>query len=272
MILGIDVGGSTTKIVGLANDGKCVGMMQVEAKDQLTSAFGAFGKFTAEHGLGIGDIRQIVLTGLGASYLSAGMYGIPTKRVDEFLCIGLGGLKLAGLTDAIIVSAGTGTALVRANRRQITHLGGSGVGGGTLLKLAGRFAGATSFESLAELAQEGDLGAVDLRLGDISKEVFGNLSPDTTVSNFGNLKDGATSADIVRGLINMIFESMGMMATFAALGAGVGDIVLIGSLTVLGQAADVFKSLEKMYPIGFHIPEGAIFATAMGAALSEISI
>jgi len=129
-------------------------MMQVEAKDQLTSAFGAFGKFTAAHGLKMQDIRQIVLTGVGASYLQ-GMYDIPTKRVDEFLAIGLGGLRMAGLDSAIIVSVGTGTALVRAEGGNITHLGGSGVGGGTLQKLAGRFAGASSFETITAMAAKG---------------------------------------------------------------------------------------------------------------------
>ncbi|MCL2361241.1 MAG: pantothenate kinase [Defluviitaleaceae bacterium] len=268
MVLGIDVGGSTTKIVGLASKENCIGMMQVEAKDQLTSAFGAFGKFTAEHSLKMKDIRQIVLTGVGASYLQ-GMYDIPTKRVDEFLAIGLGGLRMAGLDSAIIVSVGTGTALVRAQGEEITHLGGSGVGGGTLQKLAARFVGASSFDSIIALAAKGDLSAVDLQLGDISREKIGNLPPDTTVSNFGNLKDNATSADIVRGIINMIFESVGMMAVFATLGDCISDVVLIGSLSVIDQAQDVLDMLSRMYPIRFHLPKDAIYATAVGAALSE---
>jgi len=268
MVLGIDVGGSTTKIVGLRSREDCIGMMQVEAKDQLTSAFGAFGKFTAAYGLKMRDIRQIVITGVGASYLQ-GMYDIPTKRVDEFLAIGLGGLRMAKLDSAIIVSVGTGTALVRACGGTITHLGGSGVGGGTLQKLAGRFAGASSFESITTLAAQGDLGAVDLRLGDISREKIGNLPPEITVSNFGNLKDNASSADIVRGLINMIFESVGMMAVFATLGGNMSDVVLIGSLTVIEQAREVLDTLSKMYPIRFHVPKDAIYATAVGAALSE---
>ena len=268
MVLGIDVGGSTTKIVGLSSKEKCIGMMQVEAKDQLTSAFGAFGKFTATYGLKMSDIRQIVLTGVGASYLQ-NMYDIPTRRANEFLAIGLGGLRLAGLDSAIIVSIGTGTALVRAADGEITHLGGSGVGGGTLQKLASRFAGASNFESITKLAASGDLSAVDLRLGDISREKIGNLPTDTTVSNFGNLRDDATPADIVLGLTNMIFESVGMMAVFATLRDNISDVVLIGSLSVIDQAGEVLDTLSKLYPINFHIPPDAIYATAVGAALSE---
>ena len=270
MILGIDVGGSTTKIVGLDSRGECTGMMQVKADDQLTSAFGAFGKFMATHALTMGDIRQIVLTGVGSSYLGMGMYDIPTTRADEFEAIGLGGLKLAGLDEAVMVSVGTGTALVRASQGEIVHLGGSGVGGGTLLNLAGRFAGANHFSTITELAGQGNLSAVDLTLGDISKEKIGNLPPGTTVANFGNLKDTASHGDIVLGLINMIFESIGMMAVFAALNDYVKDIVLVGSLSVLDQAAPVFNALSKIHNVRFHIPPNAMYATALGAALSQM--
>jgi len=271
MILGIDVGGSTTKIVGLKPTGECIGMMQVEAGDQVTSAFGAFGKFTSAYKLPISSIQKIMVTGVGASYLESGMYNIPTTRVDEFLAIGLGGLNLANLPQAIIVSVGTGTALVRATPDGITHLGGSGVGGGTLINLAERFAGAHSFASITNLAASGKLSQVDLRLSDISKETIGNLPPYTTVSNFGNFQDTATSADITLGLINMIFESIGMMAVFATLNDTVKDIVLIGALSVFDHAETVMDTLAKLHPNNrFHIPQDAIFATAVGAALSDI--
>jgi len=271
MVLGIDVGGSTTKIVGLKSCGECIGMMQVEAGDQITSAFGAFGKFTSAYKLSISEIKQIVVTGVGASYLDAGMYNIPTKRVDEFLAIGLGGLRMANLPEAIIVSVGTGTALVRATENGIKHIGGSGVGGGTLINLAERFAGAHSFASITNLAAGGNLAEVDLRLSDISREKIGNLPPHTTVSNLGKIQDTATHGDIALGLVNMIFESIGMMAVFATLNDSVKDVVLIGSLSVIDQAAAVFDTLAKLHPDNrFHIPNDAIFATAIGAALSEV--
>ena len=36
VILGIDIGGSTTKIVGLRTDGSVVSMLRVRAEDQVT--------------------------------------------------------------------------------------------------------------------------------------------------------------------------------------------------------------------------------------------
>ncbi|MCL2455964.1 MAG: pantothenate kinase [Defluviitaleaceae bacterium] len=267
MILGIDVGGSTTKIVGFENN-RCVGMLKVAADDQITSAFGAFGKFCAEYGVRMGDIKKIMVTGIGASHIEKGMYDIPTTRVDEFIAIGIGGLKLAALSEAFIVSAGTGTALVRAGANGIAHLGGSGVGGGMLLNLCERFAGVHSFANIIEIAKDGNLSAIDLRLCDISKEKIGTLPPTATVSNFGNFSDNAKPADIVLGFMNMMFESIGMMAVFATLGSDVKDVVLIGALSDAAHAKTVFETLGKMHPVKFHIPEDAIYATAVGAALS----
>ena len=267
-VLGIDVGGSTTKIVGYAGE-RSIGRMLVKATDPATSAYGAFGKFTAAHRLKVSDIAQIILTGVGSSHVSAGMYDIPTRRVDEFIAIGLGGLALAGLDEAIIVSMGTGTALVKANASGVTHLGGSGVGGGTLLNLCRRFAGAGSFDTITALADQGDLGRVDLTLADISPENIGSMPPTTTASNFGNLSDTAVNADVVLGILNMIYEIIGMMAVFATRNDTVRDIVMTGSLATVHRAAQVFDMLSRLHDVRFHIPPDAIYATAVGAALSH---
>ena len=45
MIIGIDVGISTTKIVGINEDGKVVSPIRIKATDPVTSLYGAFGKF-----------------------------------------------------------------------------------------------------------------------------------------------------------------------------------------------------------------------------------
>ena len=45
LVIGIDVGGSTTKIVGI-NDGKeIMAPMNIKADDPITSLFGAFGRY-----------------------------------------------------------------------------------------------------------------------------------------------------------------------------------------------------------------------------------
>ena len=61
VIIGIDVGGSTTKIVGLRKDGDKVSLIKpqlVRANDPITATYGAFGKFTDENDLKISDIED----------------------------------------------------------------------------------------------------------------------------------------------------------------------------------------------------------------------
>ena len=111
-VIGIDVGGSTTKIVGFAPNGDLIQPMNVTAADPLTSLYGAFGKFTAANGLELRQIEKIMLTGVGSSYINQPIYGLPCSGVPEFSCIGLGGLFLSKLKKAIVVSMGTGTAIV----------------------------------------------------------------------------------------------------------------------------------------------------------------
>ena len=66
VILGIDIGGSTTKIVGLEEDQSILGMQRVKAEGPITSLYGALGSFMTEHKLQLSDVRRIMLTGVGA--------------------------------------------------------------------------------------------------------------------------------------------------------------------------------------------------------------
>lgn len=270
VIIGIDVGGSTTKIVGYTDSGKLVSMLKVEAADPLTSAYGALGKFINENNLRLTDVTRIILTGVGASLFDKDVYGIATSKVDEFEAIGLGGLELSGKEEGLIVSLGTGTAFVRAGRKGIAHIGGSGLGGGTVVGLCGKICGATSFKTITELAQTGSLEKVDLNIKDISASEIPTLPPDTTASNFGKMEDGATPADITLGILNMTFQTIGMLAVFACRNDSVKDVILTGTLSQMPFAKKVFNALYKMHGVQFIIPKNAIYATATGAALSYL--
>ena len=270
VIIGIDVGGSTTKIVGYYEDGKLIGREQVEAADPLTSAYGALGKFVNENKLSLSQVKQIVLTGVGASLFKDEIYGIPARKVDEFKAIGLGGLALSKKEEGLIVSMGTGTAFVRAGKDGIRHIGGSGVGGGTVLGLCSKLCHARSFETVVDMAHRGDLKKVDLNISDICSGDIATLSPEVTASNFGKMADGATAEDLARGVLNMVFQTIGMLAVFACRNHQIKDVILTGTLSTVPCASVLFKQVERLYHLNFIIPSYSIYATATGAALSYI--
>lgn len=274
VIIGIDVGGSTTKIVGFRKDGNTRELIQpqfVKADDPITSIYGAFGKFTDENKIALSQIDKVMMTGVGASYLKRGLYGLECVKVPEFHSIGLGGLYLSGLDNALCVSMGTGTALVHARQGgYMKYLGGTGVGGGTLMGLSRLLLNAEEIEHITEMAKEGDLSKVDLFISDMTADSLSELDQDLTASNFGHLSDIATKNDISKGLLNLVYETVGMVSVFGARSVGVKNVVLTGNLTQLEYCRKKFIQFDGLYEnegIKFLIPKLSNFATAIGTAL-----
>ena len=271
-VVGIDVGGSTTKIVGFAPGGKLLSPIFVQATDPVTSIYGAFGRFTLENGLPLDEIDRIMMTGAGSKAIQSPIYNRECKSVSEFASTGIGGLYLSGLDEAIVVSLGTGTAIIHAKRAAdgtlTEYLGGTGVGGGTILGLSRKMLGIGSIEHLEQISEGGDLGQVDLRIKDISKSgTFKGVNENLTASNFGNLSDLASKKDIALGIFNMVSETVAMMSIFAARQFGIKDIVMCGNLTSIKPVGDTFASLAPTFGVNFIVPEMSQYGTVIGAAL-----
>ncbi len=273
VVIGIDVGGSTTKIVGIENtrEGKnLIPPFFVRAGDPITSTYGAFGKFLNQNSLELNDVEKIFMTGVGSSHVTKPIYAIECHPVDEFESIGRGGLYLSCLDEAIVVSMGTGTAIVYAkNGQKSEYLGGTGVGGGTITGLARSILDLNSTNHVFDLANAGDLKNIDLRISDLTRNREENdLPQNMTAANFGKLSDIATKEDIALGIVNMVFETIGMMSIFAARSKGVKDIVLTGNLTNYELTSKIFTVLSDMFRVNFIIPKNSQFATVIGTALS----
>ena len=271
-VIGIDVGGSTTKIVGFTPKGELIEPMIVRADDPLTSLYGAFGKFTSANHLTLHDIDRVMATGVGSTYITQPIYSLSCQTVPEFSCIGLGGLYLTGLERAIVVSMGTGTAINYAERhKQTVYLGGTGVGGGTLMGLSKLLLGMDNINHIIHLAKDGDLHNIDLRIRDMTNsDMLAKMPSEMTAANFGKISDLASSADIALGVINMVFETIGMCAVFNARNYHIRDIVLVGNLTNIPQAEEFFAKLSEMFQVNFIIPKNAQFGPVIGAALSAL--
>jgi len=268
-ILGIDIGATTTKIAGLAPDGGVLSALRVRAEDPLASLYGAFGSYLSRNHLSLEDVGREALTGVGASYVEGDIYGLPTCKVDEFSASGAGALALSGQRKAVIATMGTGTAFLWAEQgKPVRHLCGSGIGGGTLVGLCQKLAGTERFDRIQTLAEQGDLGKVDLTVGDITCDAV--LDPSLTAANFGRVSEDAAPADLAAGAVNLVLQAIGTMTVLACRGCGCDTVVLTGSVATLSQARANFENFHRFYGIRYNIPECAAFATAIGAALCSL--
>ncbi len=268
IVIGLDIGGSTTKIVGLTGR-ELISKTLVRASDPVASAFGGLGKFLTENELALEEIDRIMVTGVGASYIHSSLLGVTTTKAEEFRSIGLGGLYLSQLKEAVVVSMGTGTAIVHAAGDQVDHVIGSGVGGGTLLGLSDRLLHVRDFTMFSDMADRGNLANIDLTIGDITRDTIPGLSADTTASNFGKISDNASAEDIALGIVNLVFQSIGTASVLVARQRQVSDIVFTGNLTLLKAGKNVLKAFSKLYDMTILLPTCAEFATAIGAALCQ---
>ncbi|WP_018109615.1 type II pantothenate kinase [Bacteroides propionicifaciens] len=267
LVIGIDVGGSTTKIVGV-NGSDIITPLCVRASDPVASLFGALGKYLTINEISLSDIEEIILTGVGSAFIEKPLLGIPTARTDEFLANGLGARFTIDLQEMIVVSMGTGTSFVKVKGDSVAHIGGTGIGGGTLLGLSRLLLKTQKIDTIAELASRGNINNIDLLIQDICSKPLPGLPLDATASNFGKVDGNASPEDLASGIIHLVLRAIGQSAILSAVNSNIKDFVLIGNLTKIPQCREIFQKIEELYKVRFHIPQYSEYSTAIGAALA----
>lgn len=259
LVLGIDFGGSTTKLA-LVQNGRCLRAIR-KADDETLEA--------AMERLGVSGAKRVAITGVGSSNITEPILGLPTKHVDEFSAISRGASHAARKSNCLVVSIGTGTSFVRVTPFRSWHVGGTGLGGGTLQGLSRQLCGIEDIAQLQTLAAQGDLTRVDLQLKDICAGEIPGLQATTTVANLQKTGETVRPADLAAGLCNMIFESIGVMAAFAVKRSLTRSIVLIGTITDWRIAQQSLDAVAGLHHVSFIIPDHAPYITAIGAALAD---
>lgn len=267
MVIGIDVGISTTKIVGIDNRGGVVSPIRIKATDPVTSLYGAFGKYLYDNRINLSDVEQVMITGVGSAYIDSPVYGLPTAKAEEFMADGLGARYETALDRMLVVSMGTGTSIVQCDGDDIHHIGGLGLGGGTLMGLSRIMLKTDDIQQVVALAREGDIKNIDVLIGDISPNPLPGLPKTATASLLGNARSNASREDIALGIITTVLQTIGSSCILASLNSGIREYVLIGNLTLLPQCKEVFPAMEQLYKVRFIIPKHSEFCTAIGAAL-----
>ncbi|MDR1655819.1 MAG: pantothenate kinase [Treponema sp.] len=271
MIIGIDIGSTTTKAVAIDSaeigSGGLIKKIKTKASDAITSAAGALGKMIIENNIKMNEIKRIMITGAGSSKIKDDLFGIPTERIDEIKAIGMGGMFLSGKENIIITNIGTGTAIIDARKGGISHLGGSGVGGGTILGLAKKLLLTSDFYGIMELAGQGNLSQVDLLLEDIMETDISFLNKESTASNFGKMLDTAKNEDIALGIVNLVYQVIGVMSVFAAKSKNTNSVVITGSGSNNPIGKRILSVITGLYSVYFEYPVDAEYTTAVGAGL-----
>jgi type II pantothenate kinase len=205
--------------------------------------------------------------------------------VAEPEAIGRGGLHLSGLPAALVVSCGTGTAMVigRAGTPErpeaFEHATGTPVGGGTLRALGRLLLGDDDAEALAALAARGDASRVDTTLADVLGTGLGSLPPEATAVSLGRLADAAQGADpqhdvdradLAAALVTMVAQTIAIIAVNAVRAHALPAVVMVGRVATLAPVRSMLHSVFRVYGASdlLHLPAGAGAATAIGAALA----
>lgn len=270
--VGVDFGLSVTDAV-LLEDG------QVAAHQSLHRPGPADEKLLAKvlsdlrSKTGISEPAAIGVTGGRSAQLPETFNGTKVVHTREPEAIGRGGLALGGAERALVVSCGTGTAMIAADAvsHKYQHVSGTAVGGGTLEGLGMHLLGLRDASAISKLALGGDAGGVDTTLGEVLGGGVGNLPPGATAVNLGRLADldAPKSSDLAAGLVTMVAQTIALIALNAARAHGLEDVVFVGRLA---EFEAVRKNLEAVFALyGAReaiFPEGAALATALGAALA----
>ncbi len=229
-------------------------------------------QITAEHQIDLRNLQCIGTTGGRHKDLASSFQGVPIFKVGEAQAVGHGGLRMAKLQEALVVSAGTGTSMIAARGSSFGHVTGSAVGGGTLLGLSKLLLGTSNPLSIAELAARGNPAGVDSTLQDVLGGGIGHLPSDATAVNLGRLvqlEQPSTREDMAAGLVTLVSQVIAVIALNAANAQKLERIVIVGHLVDLEPIRAAIQRVWGFYGVKLPpiIPESRGFATAFGAAL-----
>ena len=185
------------------------------------------------------DPARVGITG-GGSPLLADLIDARALRVTEFGAWARGAttlLRAQGIDTEepfVVVSVGTGCSAMRVDGKEVTRLGGTALGGGTLLGLGAALLGTRDFAEILALANHGDRRNVDLLVGDIAGGDAIELPNQLPAASFAQLASGRTretaeAADLASAILGLVGENVGWICAGLARVAGVGRIAFGGS-------------------------------------------
>ena len=234
----------------------------------------------AHGGVSLNTLPWLAVTGGQHRALPPRLGTTPIIAVPEVTAIGRGGQALVAETDdgrappLLVVSAGSGTAVISARDDAYAHVTGTGVGGGTLLGLGRLLLGTTYVAMIDAMAMRGDANGADLALRDVVSGPIGTLPPDATAVNFGRLAKQPTDAspdDLAAALMTLVGQVIAITAINAARAERIERVVMIGHMTDMPSFRRVIEQVGAYYGAQILLPAHAGFGTVIGALMHAAS-
>ena len=195
--------------------------------------------------------------------------GLKSKAqiISEIDAIGFGGSALANYSDCVVASIGTGTAIVHFADNGSRHVGGTGMGGGTIKGLSSIICGLEDPLQIEAMAQKGNPSKINLTISDLGYEGLSFLGSDMTASNFADIKSNLVE-DMAAGILRLVGETIGIIASLCAREFKCRDrIVIVGKVANSQYIRHTIGLVGKLYETTFAFPENPGFATVYGAAM-----
>jgi len=231
----------------------------------------------AHVGVDLASLPRLAVTGGRHHDLPNHLGACAIVAVGEVPAIGRGGQELNRLiggdpmAPTLVVSAGSGTAVISARGDEYAHVTGTAVGGGTLLGLARLLLGTVDPLEIDELARRGDPNGADLSLGDVVGGPIGRLPASATAVNFGRLARQdvpVARADLAAALVTLVGQVIAVTAINAARAQQLERVVVIGHLTDMPSVRSVLDLVGDYYGMRLTLPANAGYGTALGALYS----
>jgi type II pantothenate kinase len=257
-IIGIDRGASFTDFAVVDADGlREIFSLENRAWESISAAY--------ERLITKYQTRHIVFSG-SATGMPMSMKNTITI-IAEIDAIGFGGAALADCSECVVVSMGTGSAIVHFANNSTEHLGGSGVGGGTIKGLSALICGLEDPSQIEALALKGNASELNLTISDLGYEQISFLGADMTASNFADLKSKKVE-DQAAAILDLVGETVGIIASICARSVDCRDhIVMVGKVAENQFIRQVLNLVGKLYQTTFIFPENPGYATVYGAAV-----
>ncbi|MBD8036417.1 type II pantothenate kinase [Solibacillus sp. A46] len=177
------------------------------------------------------------------------------------------------ISQSIITNIGTGTSIHYMDGNSHQRVGGTGVGGGTLIGLATIMTGISDFDEIKSNAFEGSRDGIDLLVKDIYQGMDTPIDGNLTASNFG--KVGITEQrefdqnDVLATTQGLIGEVISTLSIQLAEQHNTDHIVYIGSTLIdniqLKKVIEHYTILKKHKPIFL---QDCGFSGAIGALIN----